>query len=35
MGYVDINHTEEGVSVFVEIRNKKAEATVTKPPFVK
>lgn len=35
MGYLDINHTEDGGSVFVEIRNKKAEATVTKPPFVK
>jgi aminomethyltransferase len=35
MGYVDIDHTDEGASVFVEIRNKKAEATVTKPPFVK
>lgn len=34
MGYVDINYTDEGSSVFVEIRNKKAEATVTKPPFV-
>jgi aminomethyltransferase len=35
MGYVNISHAEEGASVFVEIRNKKAEATVTKPPFVK
>lgn len=34
MGYVDIDHAEEGTSVFVEIRNKKAKATVTKPPFV-
>ena len=35
MGYVDINYADEGASVFVEIRNKKAQATVTKPPFVK
>lgn len=35
MGYVDIDYVDEGSSVFVEIRNKKAEATVTKPPFVK
>jgi len=35
MGYVDINYADEGASVFVEIRNKKAQATVTKPPFAK
>ncbi|PAU95310.1 glycine cleavage system protein T [Aliifodinibius salipaludis] len=35
MGYVDIGYADEGSSVFVEIRNKKAEAAVTKPPFVK
>ncbi len=34
MGYIGINHAEEGNTVFVDIRNKKAEATVTKPPFV-
>lgn len=35
MGYVAIDHATEGDTVFVEIRNKKAEATVVKPPFVK
>ncbi|WP_138431196.1 glycine cleavage system aminomethyltransferase GcvT [Fodinibius saliphilus] len=35
MGYVAIDHAEEENTVFVEIRNKKAEATVVKPPFVK
>jgi len=35
MGYVAIDHAEEGNTVFVEIRNKTAEATVVKPPFVK
>jgi aminomethyltransferase len=35
MGYVAIEHADEGDVVFVEIRNKKAEATVVKPPFVK
>jgi len=35
MGYVDIDHSDEGTTVFVEVRNKKAEATVEKPPFIK
>ncbi|NGP87260.1 glycine cleavage system aminomethyltransferase GcvT [Fodinibius halophilus] len=35
MGYVTTEHAEEGNTVMVEIRNKKAEATVVKPPFVK
>lgn len=35
MGYVSIDYAEEGETVYVQIRNKKAEATVTKPPFVK
>ena len=35
MGYVSVDYAEEGKTVYVEIRNKKAEATVTKPPFVK
>ncbi|TYP93811.1 aminomethyltransferase [Fodinibius salinus] len=34
MGYVAIDHADEGDTVFVEIRNKKAEAKVVKPPFV-
>ncbi len=35
MGYVAIDRADEGETVFVEVRNKKAEATVVKPPFVK
>lgn len=35
MGYVAIDHAEEDSSIFIEIRNRKAEAQVTKPPFVK
>lgn len=35
MGYVAIDYASEGDSVFVEIRNKLAEAVVVKPPFVK
>lgn len=34
MGYVGIDEAEEGNTVYIEIRNRKAEATVTKPPFV-
>lgn len=34
MGYVETDFTEEGSSIFVQIRSKQAEATVTKPPFV-
>lgn len=35
MGYVAIDYANEGDTVFVEVRNKKAKATVVKPPFVK
>lgn len=35
MGYVDISHAEEGKAIYVDIRNKKAEAIVENPPFVK
>lgn len=35
MGYMAVEHAEEGNTVYVDIRNKKAEASVTKPPFVK
>lgn len=35
MGYVDSDFSEEGTTVFVEIRNKKAKAVVHKPPFIK
>ena len=34
MGYVTTDFADEGSSIFVEIRNKKAEATVQKPPFL-
>ncbi|HEX6982965.1 MAG TPA: glycine cleavage system aminomethyltransferase GcvT [Balneolaceae bacterium] len=35
MGYIANDHAQDGSSVFIEIRNKKAEAKVQKPPFVK
>lgn len=35
MGYVSLDHASEGDTVFIGIRNRKAEATVQKPPFVK
>ncbi|HKK46512.1 MAG TPA: glycine cleavage T C-terminal barrel domain-containing protein, partial [Balneolaceae bacterium] len=35
MGYVAMDYSNEGDPVFVEIRNKKAKATVEKPPFIK
>jgi glycine cleavage system aminomethyltransferase T len=35
MGYVANDHAKDGSSVFIEIRNRKAEAEVQKPPFVK
>jgi len=35
MGYVSKAYAEEGSHIFVEIRNKKAEAIVEKPPFIK
>lgn len=34
MGYVSLDHAEEESAIFVEIRNRKAEAKVQKPPFV-
>lgn len=34
MGYVALDNAEQGNTVYIEIRNRKAEATVTKPPFV-
>lgn len=34
MGYVATGHATEGNKVFIEIRNKKAQATVTNPPFI-
>lgn len=35
MGYVSSEYAEEGTKVYIEIRNRQAEATVTKPPFIK
>lgn len=35
MGYVAKEYAEEGSPVYIEIRNRKAEAQVTKPPFIK
>ena len=35
MGYVTMSHKEEGEEIFIGIRNKKAKANVTKPPFIK
>lgn len=35
MGYVARGHAEEGKTIYVEIRNKKAEAVVENPPFIK
>lgn len=34
MGYVDLAYTEQGTNIYISIRNKKAEATVTYPPFI-
>lgn len=34
MGYVNKEYAEEGTKIFVRIRNKKAEAAVTNPPFI-
>ncbi|MFH5832346.1 glycine cleavage system aminomethyltransferase GcvT [Halalkalibaculum sp. DA384] len=34
MGYVDRSFSGEGTKVFIEIRNKRAEATVVRPPFI-
>lgn len=35
MGYISIDHAEEESVVYIEIRNKKAEAVVENPPFIK
>lgn len=35
MGYVMSSHKDDGNEIFIQIRNKKAKAIVTKPPFVK
>ncbi len=35
MGYVPVDQAEEGNTIFIEIRNKKAQAAVEKPPFLK
>jgi aminomethyltransferase len=35
MGYVDIDHAEEGEAIFIQIRSRTAEATVKNPPFLK
>ncbi len=35
MGYVDIDHKEEGTPIDIEIRNRSVAATVVKPPFYK
>ena len=34
MGYVTIDEAEEGNTIYIEIRNKTAEATVENPPFL-
>lgn len=34
MGYVSIDHAEEGNTIYIQIRNRKAEAVVKKPPFL-
>lgn len=34
MGYVSVSQAKEGNKVFIDIRNRKAEATVKKPPFI-
>jgi aminomethyltransferase len=35
MGYVPIEYSEEGSKIYISIRKRKAEAVVTKPPFIK
>jgi len=35
MGYVETAFAGEGTKVFIKIRNKKAEAVITSPPFIK
>ena len=34
MGYVDIEFAKEGSKIFIEIRNRQAEAVVETPPFL-
>ncbi len=35
MGYIEIDKAKEGEKIMIQIRKKKVEATVTKPPFYK
>lgn len=35
MGYIAPEHAEEGNTIYVEIRNRRAEAVVDNPPFIK
>ncbi|WP_177181242.1 glycine cleavage system aminomethyltransferase GcvT [Parapedobacter koreensis] len=35
LGYVTIDHAKEGSEIYIEIRNNRVKAVVTKPPFVK
>ncbi len=35
MGYVPAEKAEEGTKIYIQVRNRKAEAIVMKPPFVK
>lgn len=35
MGYIDIDHAEEGEQINIQIRKKEVSATVSKPPFYK
>ncbi len=34
MGYVPVEMAEEGTKIYIQVRNKQAQATVVKPPFV-
>jgi glycine cleavage system aminomethyltransferase T len=34
MGYVDIEFAKEGTNIFIEIRNRQAEAVIENPPFL-
>lgn len=35
MGYIAIDHAREGEKIYIDIRKKRVEATVVKPPFLK
>lgn len=35
LGYVPVSHAKEGSEIYVDIRNNRVKAIVTKPPFVK